>query len=71
MLDKHVCVANLDREDESAQDVCVHMCMCACINILVGGPPFQLYFTSKVLHTNMYILLSRKNIHRISDYINS
>jgi len=58
MLDKHVCVANLDDEDESAQNVCVHMCMC--INILVGGPPLQFCFTSKVLYTNMWILLNRK-----------
>lgn len=59
MLDKHVCVANLDREDENAQNVRVHMCMCACINILVGGPPFRFYFSSKVLYTNMGILLNR------------
>lgn len=58
MLDKHVCIANLDQEDESAQNVRVHMWMC--INILVGGPPFQFYFTSKVLYTNMWILPSRK-----------
>lgn len=70
MLDKHVCVANLDHEDESAKNVHVHMCMC--INILVGGPPFQFYFARKLLCTNMWILLSKKMyVYRISDYIKS